>query len=145
MSETGHDPSAVRAYERALAEVAEQLAVNEAEELVARAWIRELDEVRRAGLRLAMTVRVAERTARELLRAAQLGGRPSELARAHSRFAQVEAETVNSLGHADALLASVDAQLDVVCNAALERARRNERAQEKLRAAWTAAYGPLER
>lgn len=142
MSEIEYDPSAVREYERTLVEVAEQLAVDEAEETVALAWIYELDEMRREGLRLALTARIAERTARETLRAAQVAGRPGEIIRAHNRFAQVEAETVDGLDHADALLATVDAALDAVCRAALDRGRRNEQAQLRLHAAWAAAYGP---
>lgn len=140
MSETGSEPSAVRAYELALHEVAERLAVDEAEEVVARAWIAELDDMRRKGLRLAMAVRVAERMARESLRAAQVAGRPRELARAHTRFAAVEAESANGLAHADALVAAVDAELAAACGAGLERARRGERELRRLRTAWTAAY-----
>jgi hypothetical protein len=140
MSETGSEPPAVRAYELALHAAAERLAVDEAEEVVARAWITELDDMRRKGLRLAMAVRVAERMARESLREAQVAGRPRDLARAHTRFAEVEAESANGLAHADALVAAVDAELAAVCRAGLERARRGERELRRLRTAWTAAY-----
>jgi hypothetical protein len=141
MSETERDPIAVREYERTLTEVAERQVVDEAEDTIARVWVAELDQMRREGLRLAMAVRVAERVARQKLQSAQITGRPDELARAHARFARAEAESEASLGHARALLDSVDAELRAVCEAGLARTRRNERDQQRLRVAWTAAYG----
>ncbi|HWG28879.1 hypothetical protein [Actinospica sp.] len=141
MSDIERDPMAVREYERTLTEVAERQVVDEAEDAISRAWIAELDAVRHEGLRLAMTLRVAERIAREKLRTAQIVGRPDELAHAHARFAVTKAEASQRLGHANALLASVDVELDAVCRAGLERSRRNERDMERLRTAWTAAYG----
>jgi hypothetical protein len=107
MPETERDPAAVREYERALAEVAEHRVLDEAEDVIARAWIAELDAMRHAGLRLAMVTRVAERVARESLHQAQRHGPPAELPRAHARFAATEVRTAERLGHANALLTSV--------------------------------------
>lgn len=141
MSEIERDTVAVREYERTLAEVAEHQAVDEAQDAISRAWIAELDEMRREGLRLAMVVRIAERVARQKVRRAQVVGRPDEIARAHARLAETEAETASGLRLASALLASVDVEVEVVCRAGLERSRRTERDLCRLRTAWTAAYG----
>lgn len=141
MSEIERDPGAVHEYRRTLNEVAERQAVDAAEDVVSRAWVAELDGMRREGLRLAMAARVAERVARERLRSAQVVGGPEELARAHATFTRTQAETETGLGHAHALLASVDAELEAVVQAGFERARRAERDLQRLRTAWTAAYG----
>ncbi|MGH3414845.1 MAG: hypothetical protein ACRDVE_18250 [Actinocrinis sp.] len=141
MSEIERDPVAVRDYERTVTEVADQRVVDEAEETIARAWIAELDAMRHEALRLALAMRVAERLAREKLRKAQILGCPQELARAHARLAETQVETAVSLGRANALLATVDAEIEVVCRGGLERSRRGERDVRRLRAAWTAAYG----
>ncbi|MBR7828023.1 hypothetical protein KDK95_17030 [Actinospica sp. MGRD01-02] len=141
MSDDGREAEAVIEYERTLTEVADRQAVDEAEDAVARAWIAELDDMRREGLRLAMAVRVAERVAREKLRKAQQLGHPHELAKAHAKLAATQAETKVSLGHANALLCSVDAELEAVCQAGMARTRRNEQDLRRLRSAWTAAYG----
>ncbi|HWG26170.1 hypothetical protein [Actinospica sp.] len=121
--------------------MAERQVVDAAEEVLTRAWIAELDEMRREGLRLAIAVRIADRMAREKLQRAQTGGRPDELTRAHARLVETSAETSECLGHVNALLASVDAELEAVCRAGLERTRRSQEDLRRLRVAWTAAYG----
>ncbi|HTJ71771.1 MAG TPA: hypothetical protein VL551_29795 [Actinospica sp.] len=131
----------IREYERTLTEVAENQVVDAAEDVISRVWVAELDAMRREGLRLAMAVRIADRVAREEVQRAQVGGRPAELARAHARLVETSAEAAESLGHANALLTSVDAELTAVCAAGVERGRRGERNLDRLRAAWTAAYG----
>ncbi len=142
MSEIGRDSAAaIREYERTLSEVAERQVIDEAEDAIARAWIAELDQVRRDGLRLVMAVRVAEHLARERLHEAELGGRPADVARAHARFAAAEAEKAGSVQHAHALLTSVDDEIEAVCQAGLERDRRGQRDLQRLRSAWAAAYG----
>ena len=141
MSEIERDPVAVRVYERTLTEVAERQVIAEAEDALTRAWVGELETMRREGLRLAMTVRVATSLARLHLREAEAGGRASELARAHARLVATEADAAQGIGHARTLLDSVDAELEAVCQAALERTRRGERDVQRLRDAWTAAYG----
>jgi hypothetical protein len=140
LSDDGREAEAVIEYERTLTEVADRQAVDEAEDAVARAWIAELDDMRREGLRLAMAGRVAERVAHEKLRKAQQLGHPHELAKAHAKLAATEAET-KVRGHANALLSSVDAELEAVWQAGMARTRRNERDLQRLRSAWTAAYG----
>jgi hypothetical protein len=141
MSEIERDPAAVREYDRTVREVAGHRAVDEAEDAVARSWIAELDEMRREALRLAMTVRMAERLALGSLREAQARGRMRELAMAHARFARTESAKDVGLEHAYSLLTSVDVELEAVCQAGLERSRREREDLRRLRAAWTAAYG----
>ncbi|HET9172371.1 MAG TPA: hypothetical protein VFN97_23290 [Actinospica sp.] len=141
MSEIEREPTAVREYQRTLTEVAEHQAVDEAEDVLTRAWIAELDQMRHEGLRLAMAVRIADRLAREEVRRAQRDGSPAELVRAHARLVATTAEIREGLGQATALLSSVDAALASVCQAGLERSRRGEADLGRLRSAWSAAYG----
>lgn len=141
MPEHEQEPSALRDYQRVLIDVAEDQVVDAAEEVIARAWIAELDERRREGLRLAMTARVRDRMARDQLRRAQVGGQLAELARAHTRLAETVALTEEGLGYADALLADVEAQLKAAALSGVERTRRGLEGLQRLHTAWTAAYG----
>lgn len=142
MSEMEREPAAVREYERTLTEIAEHQVIDAAEDAIDRAWVAELDRMRHEGLRLAMAVRIADRVAREEVRRAQVGGRPADLARAHARLVETCADTQEGLGHAAALLSSVDAELEAACQAGLARTRRGEQDLRRLRSAWAAAYGP---
>ncbi|HEX4790497.1 MAG TPA: hypothetical protein VH372_18675 [Actinospica sp.] len=107
MSETERDATAVREYERTLAEVAEHQVIDAAEDVITRAWIAELDQMRRERLRLAMAARPATSCTR--LRAAAIR------ASSPARLVDTPAETRESLDHARALLTSVDTALEAVC------------------------------
>jgi hypothetical protein len=142
MPESERDPEAVRQYERTVRAVAERQVVDEAENLVAHAWIAELDEMRRTALRLAAAARLAENAARIELRTAQELGRPVLLAKAQARLTVIEAEQEDSIDRAHALLAAVDTALEAIRQAGLERAQRNKQDLHLMRDAWAAAYGP---
>jgi hypothetical protein len=142
MSESERDPESIRRYERTVSEVAEHQVVDEAEDVIARAWIAELDEMRRTALRLAAAARLAENAARIELRAAQALGRPVRLATAQARLTVIEAEQAESLERAHALLAAVDAALEAIRRAGMERSQRGQEDLRLLRTAWTAAFDP---
>jgi hypothetical protein len=142
MSESERDPESIRRYERTVSEVVEHQVVDEAEDVIARAWIAELDEMRRTALRLAAAARLAENAARIELRAAQALGRPVRLATAQARLTVIEAEQAESLERAHALLAAVDAALEAIRRAGMERSQRGQEDLRLLRTAWTAAFDP---
>lgn len=141
MSEIERDPEAARRYARTVSEVAERQVVDEAENVLANAWIAELDEMRRTALRLAAAARLAESSARAELQAAQALGRPVHLARAHERLAVIEAEQQVSIDRARALLAGVDCALETIRQAGIERSQRGQEDLRRLRTAWTAVFG----
>lgn len=140
MAETARDPQAVREYERTRDEVAEHTAVDEAENVIASAWITELEDTRRTALGLVAAMRVSARAAGEDLRAAQRDGGPGEVARAHARLASLQAEQEVAFERARSLLAFVDTELNAAGLAGIERARRAHHDLERLRAAWANAY-----
>lgn len=141
MPEIEDEPAAMRDYRRALIHAAEDQVTDAAEEIIMRAWVAELDRLRRAALRLAMTARIRDRVAREQLRAAQVAGRPAELARAHARYVDTVARTQEGLGYADSLLADVQAELEAVARREIERTRRGLEGLQRLHTAWAAANG----
>jgi vacuolar-type H+-ATPase subunit I/STV1 len=132
---------AVREYERAVAEVAEHRVVDEAEDVLSRAWVVELEEMRKDALRLAAAARLAERDAQTRLMEARKQGQAQELALAHARYVETETGKRESLGQARSLLASVDVELESLCRAGIERSRRERQDLDRLRAARVAAYG----
>jgi len=137
----GATGAAVARYRRTLREVAEHRVVDEAEEVLARAWIAQLDEMRRAALGLVAAARLARRAARAEVRDAERGGRLGEMAVAHARLKSIEAMQDGELNDARALIAAVDAELELVCRAGIDRARRDRADHSRLRTAWRAAYG----
>lgn len=141
MAETEQDPSAVRFYERVRDEIVEQRAVDEAEAVVERAWVGQLAEMRQAALGQIAALSVAEQVARQRLRRAQAAGAPGDLARARATVAAVRAEQETDAERFRAVIARADAELESAESAGLARGRRAERDLEKLRAAWTGAYG----
>ena len=140
MSETGGHPAAVREYERVLREVAERRAVDEAEGVLARAWIAELDEMRRTALGLVAAARPTSGESGTEPRDAHFHGRPAELARANAHLEAAAAEQRISLEQARSILASVDAEIEMVCEAVVERTRRSQDDLYRLQAAWAAAF-----
>jgi hypothetical protein len=141
MTESEQDPSAMRLYERVRDEVAEHRVVDEAEVLIAIAWVGELAEMRQAALGQIAALNVAGQVARERLRRAEAGGASGALARARAAVAAVEAEHEAGGERFRAMIARVDAELAGVEAAGLERGRRAERDLERLRSAWTGVYG----
>jgi len=141
MSETEHDPAAARDYERTLRAVADRQAVDEAESILALAWIAELEDMRRTALRLAAAARLAVNAARVELRDAQTLGRPTGLAQAHARLTTIAAEQQAKIDRARALLASVDCELEAICHAGIERSQRCQEDLRRLRTARTAVFG----
>jgi hypothetical protein len=141
MAETEQDPSAVRLYERVRDEVMEHRVVDEAEAAIALAWVGELAETRQAALGQIAALSVAEQVARERLRKAEAAGAPGDLARARAAVAAVRSEHEEGVERFRAMIARVDAELESAESAGLERGRRAERDLERLRNAWTEAYG----
>ena len=141
MAQTEQDPSAVRFYEHVRDEVVEHRVVDEAEAVVAGVWIGELEEMRQAALGQIAALSVAEQVARERLRRAKAAGAPGDLARARARVAAVQAEHEKGVERFRGLIAHVDIELANAETAGRERSRRAEHDVERLRAAWTGAYG----
>jgi hypothetical protein len=133
--------AALAQYRRALREVAEHQVVDEAEDVLARSWIGQLDEMRRTALGLLAAARLARNAARAELRLAEERGRPDDLALAHARLRSIEAEQDDQLYDARAFIASVDAELELVCAAGIERARRDRADTFRLLEARCAVYG----
>jgi len=133
--------AAVARYRRTLHEVAEHRVVDEAEEVLARVWVGRLDELRRTALGLVAAARLARRAARAEVREAERGGRPGQMAVAHARLKSIEAMQDDELNDARVLIAAVDAELELVCRAGVDRARRRRADHSRLRAARRAAYG----
>lgn len=141
MAGTERDPRAVWVYERTLGEVAERRVVDEAETVLARAWVGELERARTAARGQIAATRVAELAAFEKLRAAQNAGRPAELARAHARLAALQDEQASALDSTRALIERLDAEIERAGLADVERSRRAQLDLARLRDAWTGAYG----
>jgi hypothetical protein len=141
MAEIGRDPQAVQFYEQVRREVAENRAVDAAESVVAACWLAELSQMRRAALGLLASAGVAEHDARERLRRAQDGGGGPEFVRARVGIEALQAEHAESLEKPRLLLARVDVELDRMVQIGDERRRCAEHDIERLRAAWTGAYG----
>ncbi|HEX4790605.1 MAG TPA: hypothetical protein VH372_19240 [Actinospica sp.] len=141
MAETEQNPHAVRFYERTRDEVAERRVADEAEAVVAAVWIAELEEMRIGMLGLIAAASVAEHLAMDRLRQAQSAGRPGDLARAHARLVALQADRAISLEDTRAVVARVDAELELAARAGAERSRRVQQDLQRLRAAWTGAYG----
>lgn len=133
--------AAVAAYRRTLLRVAEHQVVDEAEDVLARVWIAQLDEMRRAALSLIAAAHMADSAARTELREAQERGRPEEMARAHARMQSTRLLRAGNLREARAFIASVDAELELVCQAGVERVRRDRDDHARLDSARRAAYG----
>lgn len=128
-------------YRRVLREVAEHRVVDDAEDTLARAWIAQLDEMRRAALGLLAAARMASNAARAEVRLAAERGRPGDLAIAQARLQSLEESQDGNLRDARAFLASVDAELELVCAAGVDRVRRFRADHARLRAARRAAFG----
>lgn len=128
-------------YRRVLREVAGRRVVDEAEDTLARSWSGQLDEMRRAALSLLATARMASNAARAEVRLAAESGRLGELAVAQARLQSIEAAQDGNLREARAFLESVDAELELLCAAGTERARRARADRDRLRIAWRAAFG----
>jgi hypothetical protein len=141
MTETERNRSAMGRYERVRDEVAEHRAVDEAEVVIAVAWVGELAEMRQAALGQIAALSVAGHVAHERLRRAEAGGASGALARARAAVAAVRAEHEAGAQHFREMIARVDAELASVERAGLERGRRAEHDVERLRSAWTGAYG----
>lgn len=131
----------VERYRRAVREVADHRVVDEAEEVLTRAWLAHLDEMRRAALSLVAAARMTSNAARAEVRRAMDAGGPAELAIAKARLHSIEAAQQGEVHHARAFIASVDAELALVCRAGAERARRDRADDARLRAAWREAFG----
>lgn len=141
MSEIERDPQAVRTYERMRDAVAERRVVDEAEKVLGRAWLDELEDIRKAALGVVAAIRLATNIALSQLRRAQGEGRLAEMARAQARLAALESKQGIGLDEAHAVLDWVDTELEKVDTTDLERRCRIQHDLEQLRAAWTAAFG----
>jgi hypothetical protein len=141
MAEIGQNPQAVRFYEHTRDEVAERRVADEAEAVVAAVWVSELEEMRIGALGIIAAASVAEHIAMDKLRKAQTAGRPGDLARAHARLVALQADRAISLEDTRAVVARVDAELELAAEVGRERGRRVQGDLERLRAAWTGAYG----
>ncbi len=133
---------AERAYERTREEFVARRVVDEAEDVLGRAWVAELADMRLAALGLIAAARVSASVAREELRKAQRGSEPAKVARAHARLAALEEDSAANTEHARYLLARVDAELESAAVAELRRSRRAESDAVRLRRAWAAVQRP---
>lgn len=142
MANKDHDDAeAVRVYQRTLDEVAENQVVASAEDILTDAWIGELEQVRGETMAGADMLRDEDESARELVRRAQEGADATELARAQARLSEVAAMREADIEAARLLVDAVDAELEHVCRAAVERTRRGRDDLSRLRAAWADAFG----
>lgn len=135
------DAKAVEEYWRTVRSAQRDEIVAEAEDVLAGAWAVELEEVRRATLRAAASARTAYAAARTLVRVKQSEGSQRDLAQAHYELEKAEAEQQRSLDAANTLLAAVDDELELICEAAEEREAVCQTNRIRVRCAWKAAYG----
>lgn len=129
------------AYLRTLKTVNARRAIFEAEDIVTRAWLAELDTARRDALDLVRALRVADAVSRQELRAALRGNDPAHLAEAQQEAEQAQRELEDGIAAAQALLTRVDEQIERACRAAADRCNRHRDDLERLRLAWRCAYG----
>ena len=145
MSKPEHEDDAVRVYRRTLGEVAGHQVVAAAEDVVGDAWIEELERFRDAVLDAAGSVRTADRTARDELRdelrEARRRAGAGEITRAHQGLAAAREHRRIGLDEVCQVLEALDEELEHVCTAGIERARRGREELARLHAAWFAAYG----
>jgi hypothetical protein len=135
------DAEAVEEYWQTLRSAQSDEIVAEAEDVLASAWAVELEEVRRATLRAAACARTAYAAARTLVRVKRTEGSQRDLAQAHHELEKAEAEQQRSLDAANALLAAVDEEFELICLAAEEREAVSQTNRILVRSAWKAAYG----
>jgi hypothetical protein len=131
-------------YLRTLRVVNAHQAVFEAEDIVARAWITELDTARCDALDLVRALRMAEAVSKRELRSALRGGDPAVLAEAQQGVEETRRELEDGIASAQVLLARVEDQIQRSCRAAADRDARHRDDLDRLRTAWEAAYGPAE-
>ena len=131
-------------YQRTLQAVHAHQAIFEAEDVVARAWLAELDAARRDALELVRALRMADAVSKRELRAALRGNDPVVLAEAQQGVEETRRELDDGVSAAQALLARVDQQIERACRAATAREERQRDDRARLRTAWRVAYGSAE-
>lgn len=139
--EADRDAKAVEEYWRTVRSAQSDEIVAEAEDVLAAAWAAELEEVRRATLQAAASAQTAYAAARTLVRVKQTEGSQRDLAEAHYELEKAHAEQQRSLDAANALLAAVDEEFELICLAAEEREAVSQTNRNRVRSAWKAAYG----
>lgn len=128
-------------YMRTLNVVNAHCAIFEAEDVVTRAWLAELDIARREALDLVKALRVAEAVSTSDLQAALRRADPVELAEAQHEMEQSRRELDDGMVAAQALLSRVDEQIERACHAAAARCSRYRDDMDRLRLAWQSAFG----
>lgn len=131
-------------YQRTLRTVHAHQAIFEAEDIVTRMWLAELDGARRDALELVRALRMADAVSKRELRAALRGDDPVLLAEAQQDVEQIRRELDDGVSAAQALLARVDSQIERACRAATVREARQRDDMARLRTAWGLAYGSAE-
>lgn len=128
-------------YVRTLSVVNAHCAIFEAEDIVTRAWLAELDVARREALDLVKALRVAEAVSTNDLQAALRRNDPVELAEAQQEMEESRRELDDGMVAAQALLSRVDEQIERACQAAADRGSRYRDDMDRLRLAWHSAFG----
>ena len=126
-------------YERTRREVTENAVIDAAEDVLAHAWIAELDRERRSSvtaLEAAAEVLIA---ARRLLSIAESAGDRAQIRSARAMRAQAEKDLANTLAETRATLSRVEQELRTTGRAALTRLRRRRADNRRLREARLAA------
>lgn len=131
-------------YLRTLRTVHAHQAIFEAEDIVTRAWLAELDAARCNALDLVRALRMADAVSKRELRAALRGADPAQLAEAQQGAEETGRELEDGVSAAQALLARVDEQIARACREAADRETRQRDDRARLRAAWGLAYGAAE-
>lgn len=131
-------------YLRTLRTVHAHQAIFEAEDIVTRAWLIELDAARCDALELVRALRMADAVSKRELRAALRGNDPVVLAEAQQEVEQTRRELDDGVSAAQALLTRVDQQIERACRAAADREARQRDDMARLRIAWRLAHGSAE-
>jgi hypothetical protein len=133
--------TAVAQYRRTLHSVAENQVVDAAEGVLAQAWLAHLSELRRCAIDLAEATHSVHEEALARLRIACSAQDPAGIADAQEFVERVEADLGGDLAASRRLLTSVEEHVALVSRAGYERLQRKQADLERLRAAWSAAYG----
>jgi len=141
MAEARRNATLVARYEHTRAEVRANQAVDVAEDILGHAWVDQLAAARREvseGVRASCDTAQA---AWQLARQAEATGDPQALATARRLLDGARGQLGEDLVAARRQLAEIDAQLQRVHHAALDRLRRRRADFDRLQAAHAAAFG----
>ena len=130
----------VEAYERTRREVAEHLVVDAAEDILGNALVEHLAAVRQDATDMVAVATESRQAALHLVRTAQAGGDPRQIACAHALLEHSERYLRLDLAEGRRTLADVQTQLKALSRAASERVHRRRADFSRLGAAGTAAF-----